>query len=165
MWNVESHTKFNAPTGGISSPLHGLNVGFQSAHILASTMDTMQREKGVKLLNFSYIKLNKTQMLGEGSFSRVYRGTYKRRECAIKMIFTFDLTADEIRRVAAESQILSSLKHPNIIGKHYQLLVCALIMPLLCPYYALIMPLLCPILRDPGCCRASSISVHTAGIM
>jgi hypothetical protein len=38
------------------------------------------------------------------------------RECAIKMIFTFDLTADEIRRVAAESQILSSLRHPNIIG-------------------------------------------------
>ena len=99
----------------INSPLQGLNVGFQSAAVLASTMDDMQREKGVRLLNFSYIKLNTAQMLGEGSFSRVYRGRYKRRECAIKMIFTFDLTADEIKRVAAESQILSSLRHPNII--------------------------------------------------
>ncbi len=31
------------------------------------------------------------------------------------MIYTFDLTADVIRRIAAEASILSSIKHPNVV--------------------------------------------------
>ncbi len=94
----------------INSPMLGLNVNFSAAKSLAQTVDIMHSEKGVKLLNFAYIKLNNSQLLGEGSFSRVYRGSYKRRECAIKLVFSSDLTVDEIQRVAAESQMLSSIK-------------------------------------------------------
>lgn len=43
---------------------------------------------------------------------QVYRGAYKREACAIKLIFTVDLTTDIIRRVCAEAEILSSFKVP-----------------------------------------------------
>lgn len=99
----------------IVSPLAGLNINLHSAQTLADCIDQMITEKGVKLLNFAYVQLNEDQLLGQGAFSKVYRGTYRCQECAIKLVFTFDLTVDIIRRVAAEAQILTSLKHPNII--------------------------------------------------
>ena len=99
----------------IVSPLAGLNINLHSAQSLADCIDRMITEEGVKLLNFAYVQLDETQLLGQGSFSKVYRGTYRSQKCAIKLVFTFDLTVDIIRRVAAEAQILSSLEHPNII--------------------------------------------------
>jgi len=100
----------------ITSPLQGLNVNLHSAQNLALTLDQISSENRVKLLNFAYIKLDTDKLLGQGSFSKVYRGQYKQQECAVKLIFTVDLTVDVINRVAAESQILSSLRHPNVIG-------------------------------------------------
>jgi serine/threonine protein kinase len=70
----------------------------------------------VRLLNFAYITLDKTRQLGSGSFSKVYLGSYRKERCAIKLIFTLDLTQDVIRRVAAEAQILSMIKHKNIVN-------------------------------------------------
>jgi hypothetical protein len=100
----------------ITSPLQGLNVNLHSAQNLADTLDQIGSQNRVKLLNFAYIKLDTAKLLGQGSFSKVYRGQYKQQECAVKLIFTVDLTVDVINRVAAESQILSSLRHPNVIG-------------------------------------------------
>lgn len=70
----------------------------------------------MRLLNFAYITMDTRRQLGSGSFSKVYLGSYRRQRCAIKMIFTLDLTQDVIRRVAAEAQILSMIKHPNIVS-------------------------------------------------
>lgn len=108
--STSKSNRSNAIRKGIKAPMLGLSVNFNAAQTLAHTMDIMHSENGVKLLNFAYIKLSTDKLLGEGSFSRVYFGTYKKRECAVKLIFTADLTVDEIQRVAAESQILSSLK-------------------------------------------------------
>ena len=69
----------------------------------------------VKLLNFAYISLDKNKQLGTGSFSRVYRGKYRKQSCAVKLIFTLDLTLDVIKRVAAEAQLLSLIRHPNVV--------------------------------------------------
>jgi hypothetical protein len=70
---------------------------------------------GVRLLNFAYISMDKKCQLGSGSFSRVYRGRYKQQQCAIKLIFTVDLTLDVIKRIAAEAQLLSMIRHPNVV--------------------------------------------------
>ena len=102
--------------GNIMSPLKGLNVNLHSAQNLAETLDQIKSMKSVKLANFAYIALDANKLLGQGSFSKVYKGKYKQQECAIKLIFTVDLTLDVIQRVAAESQILSHLRHPNVIG-------------------------------------------------
>ena len=70
---------------------------------------------GVRLLNFAYISMDKKSQLGSGSFSRVYRGRYKQQQCAIKLIFTVDLTLEVIKRIAAEAQLLSMIRHPNVV--------------------------------------------------
>jgi hypothetical protein len=44
-----------------------------------------------------------------------HRGRYRDIKCAIKLIYTMDLTEDVIQRVAAEANILSSMKNPNIV--------------------------------------------------
>ena len=69
----------------------------------------------VRLLNFAYISLDKNKQLGSGSFSRVYRGRYRQKACAVKLIFTVDLTVDVIKRIAAEAQLLSLIRHPNVV--------------------------------------------------
>lgn len=87
--------------------------------------------KGVKLLNFALITMDKQRLLGSGSFSKVvnmlecrqfymkynilflcqvYEGSYRKKRCAVKLIFTVDLTEDVIRRVAAEARILSQIQ-------------------------------------------------------
>jgi serine/threonine protein kinase len=87
------------------------------------------------LLNFAEIHLEKSKMLGHGSFSKVYRslssflslspylcvslpcrGSYRSTPCAIKLIFTDDLTEDVILRAEAEATLLSSVKSPNIVN-------------------------------------------------
>ena len=100
----------------IRFPLEGVDIGLGAAQALANTLDFMQEEE-VRLLNFAYINLDKNgkNMLGSGSFSKVYKGAYKGEVCAVKLIFTVDLTADVIRRVAAEAQILSRIVHVNIV--------------------------------------------------
>ncbi len=105
----------------IRSPLQGVDINHHSALSLAASLDNLgvspsrSTSKAVRLLNFAYISLDRTRMLGSGSFSKVYLGKYRSKSCAIKLIFTIDLTQDIISRVAAEAQLLSSIKHPNVV--------------------------------------------------
>ncbi len=45
----------------------------------------------------------------------MFLGKYRQRTCAIKLIFTVDLTQDVIKRIRAEAQLLSYLQHPNVV--------------------------------------------------
>lgn len=54
------------------SPLLGADLSLSSAQTLAHTMDELMSE-GSRLLNFANIFLDKSQVLGHGSFSKVYR--------------------------------------------------------------------------------------------
>lgn len=105
----------------IRSPLAGVDIDLYSAKTLAEQLDSLgvKSNQGiaapVKLLNFAYISLNKNKLLGSGSFSKVYMGSYRQKQCAIKLIFTIDLTEDIISRIAAESQLLSTIKSPNVV--------------------------------------------------
>lgn len=99
----------------IRSPLLGSDFSLTTAQSLAATMDQIRVQGHVKMLNFACIKIDFNKPLGSGSFSKVCRGSYRGKECAIKLIYTVDLTTDVIRRVAAEASILSSIRHPNIV--------------------------------------------------
>ncbi len=100
----------------IRAPLLGSDFSLSTAQSLADTMDRMRSQAQVKMLNFACIKVDFNKPLGSGSFSKVYKGSYRGKDCAIKLIYTVDLTADVIQRVAAEASILSAMRHPNIVN-------------------------------------------------
>eukprot|EP01038_Epipyxis_sp_PR26KG_P009397 gene9397-12656_t len=112
--------QFNRESGQYQpvNPLHGLEVGFNEAQDLARVVDNIGSEGTVKLLNFAFIKFDNkaSNMLGAGSFSKVYRGTFRKKPVAIKMLFTQDLNPDVIRRYGNEARILSEITHPNVVN-------------------------------------------------
>lgn len=57
----------------IHSPLGGLDLSLSSAQALALTMDAIGETQSARLLNFAHISIDKTNLLGQGSFSRVYK--------------------------------------------------------------------------------------------
>jgi hypothetical protein len=69
----------------IRGPLLGSEYSLQSAQALAGTVDDMRVRGNVTMLNFACIKLNSNKTLGAGSFSKVYKGTYRGKDCAIKV--------------------------------------------------------------------------------
>lgn len=98
----------------ITSPLYGIEVHPTSAQSLAKKLDNLP-ESSVRLLNFSLISLDKHTLLGSGSFSKVYLARYRKSTCACKLIYTIDLTESMIRRVAAEAELLSQIRHENVV--------------------------------------------------
>jgi hypothetical protein len=100
----------------IRAPLIGSDFSLSTAQSLADTMDRMRIHAQVKMLNFACIKVDFHKPLGSGSFSKVYQGKYRGNDCAIKLIYTVDLTEDVIKRVAAEASILSAMRNPNIVN-------------------------------------------------
>ena len=66
---------FQSGDSDLVSPLHGIEVGFDQAQELAHQVDTLRAEGQVKLLNFAFLSLNKSQLLGVGSFSKVSAST------------------------------------------------------------------------------------------
>ena len=105
-------------TNDSKSPLHGFDVSVMSAQELAKTLDHIGGSSSANLINFSHIFLDRKNLLGFGSFSKVYKGKYKLEPVAIKLIFTMDLTESDIHRVAAEATILSSINSKNIVKIH-----------------------------------------------
>jgi serine/threonine protein kinase len=65
-------------------------------------------------------------LLGAGSFGRVYRGTWRGREVAVKVIDHHD--GGELADVFREAELLLSLNHDNIV-KAYSFITCTWIDP------------------------------------
>jgi hypothetical protein len=113
---IQSNRNRTESYENIRAPLIGSDFSLTTAQSLADTVDRIRVQGQVKMLNFACIKIDFRSHLGAGSFSKVYKGTYRGKECAIKLIYTVDLTTDVIQRVAAEASILSSIRHPNIVN-------------------------------------------------
>lgn len=105
----------NCAPGSINSPMWGMDLTLHSAQTLARTLDEMRNAGSAKLVNFAHINLDTHNIIGQGSFSRVYTGTYRMQKCAIKLVYSLDLTADEINKVAAEATLLNNVKHKHVV--------------------------------------------------
>lgn len=101
--------------GSINSPMWGMDLTLHSAQTLAKTLDEMRNSGSAKLVNFAHIALDTQKMIGQGSFSRVYVGTYRMQRCAIKLVYSLDLTSEEINKVAAEATLLNSVQHKHVV--------------------------------------------------
>ena len=93
----------------------GMDLTLHSAQTLARTLDEMRNTGSAKLVNFAHIALDTQKLIGQGSFSRVYSGTYRMQKCAIKLVYSLDLTSEEINKVAAEATLLNSVKNKHVV--------------------------------------------------
>jgi hypothetical protein len=97
------------------SPLAGFDINNDIAQSLGSALDQVMTSKSVTLLNFAHIETS-WSLLGQGSFSKVYRGAFKHVPCAIKVMYSPDLTTEDIKKAIVEATILSAVRHPNIVS-------------------------------------------------
>jgi hypothetical protein len=132
---VEAAEEIRGPLHGVDFTLAtALSLAASMDHLGKATAEKgssrLSQARKVKLLNFgdyflsfihfyfllndqffkAYITLDNSRMVGSGSFSKVFLGSYRKQKCAIKLIFTPDLTEDVIDRISAEVQILSFIK-------------------------------------------------------
>jgi serine/threonine protein kinase len=56
------------------------------------------------------------KLLGQGSFARVYKGSYMRRPVAIKLIYAMELTVDLVRNLYREAASLGALRSRYVVG-------------------------------------------------
>ena len=73
------------------------------------------RGQSVPMINFAEILIG-SKCLGSGSFSKVFIGSYRMKDCAVKLIYSSDLTEGTIKKLVAEASILSSIKHKNVVN-------------------------------------------------
>ncbi len=82
---------------------------------------------GVKVINFVALSIdqnvgqssantNANSLLGQGTYARVYRGRYKDRPVAIKLIYAPELTKEIVDNLIREATTLGSLKSTNVVG-------------------------------------------------
>lgn len=109
----KSNTKVNVEEN-VRFPLLGTDFSLESAQHLANTLDKFKGDE-VQMLNFAKIDFGGT-LLGSGSFSRVMTGSYCNVQCAIKVIYSPDLTPHDITKLAAEASILSSINNTNVVN-------------------------------------------------
>eukprot|EP00467_Chlorarachnion_reptans_P019690 CAMPEP_0114489032 /NCGR_PEP_ID=MMETSP0109-20121206/1661_1 /TAXON_ID=29199 /ORGANISM="Chlorarachnion reptans, Strain CCCM449" /LENGTH=372 /DNA_ID=CAMNT_0001665493 /DNA_START=928 /DNA_END=2046 /DNA_ORIENTATION=- len=91
----------------------------ENAISLNSNMCSGNNGGGVDIINFAYLSLDKSKLLGVGGTSKVYCGSYKGEKVAVKLLFVIDITKDLIHRVVAEAKLLSRFKScANVIKCH-----------------------------------------------
>jgi len=67
------------------------------------------------LLPYDALLFSSDDVLGEGGFGVVYKGTYQNAEVAIKQLKMSHLSDDDLTDFTQEAAVMAKLRHPNII--------------------------------------------------
>jgi hypothetical protein len=86
-------------SSAISTVLRGIELsgpaGLAMSHV-REYLDDGSPNSSVKMLDFSSIRINQQKLLGAGSTARVYLGEWNGRKCAVKLLYTVEITAEEV---------------------------------------------------------------------
>jgi len=91
------------------------SVTRQSAQALVDTIEEFSRS-GVSLLHFGALSFKQKDVIAQGKNHKIFRGYLRDQPVAIKVLSCQELSPIHIRKFFDEVQVLSSLKHPNIVG-------------------------------------------------
>ena len=95
-------SKITAPLG------NRLELDETTADMLAESMDNMSQHADVKLLNFAFLKIDTNKVLGAGGTARVFHGSYRSRDVAVKLSYPPELTPADIKGFAEEVRTAAS---------------------------------------------------------
>jgi len=85
---------------------------------LTTSLARSKTTRRVPLIDFSCLKIVLHKLLGMGSTARVYEGRWCGRRVAAKVLFTVEITPEEIQRTCLEASLLYSLQSPFIVRLH-----------------------------------------------
>lgn len=103
----------------IRTPLLGITFDQSTARTLADEMGNL--DSACEVINYAHLEMPKQKhsqasvLLGAGGTGRVFRGRYRKREVAIKMLYCVTLEPETVQNFFRESALLSRLRHPNIV--------------------------------------------------
>ena len=80
-----------------------------------TTPHIMCNTQVVPVLPFAALELD-TRGFFSGGTARVYKGSYKGQQVAVKIIFCMVLTPERVVDFCEEATLLNSLKHPNVVN-------------------------------------------------
>ena len=78
--------------------------------------DMQQKSKSIPLIHFSEIEFNVRKSFVSGGLSRVYFGTYRGDDVAIKILFAMELTPKIVEDFFKEVQVMYDLHHENVVN-------------------------------------------------
>lgn len=128
----------NGFSSNLRDPLLGIDIKLEVAHQMAAMVDKVDSfsiaepsldsgggvrdpgafplEERLCVLNFAFLQLDKSKLLGAGGSSKVYRGLFKNGQVAVKMLFVLDITPELIQRTVQEAQTLSRFRrYANVV--------------------------------------------------
>jgi serine/threonine protein kinase len=94
----------------ITSVFNGLELTDMAASTISDVRIELGKKGAVPLIDFSRLVIKLRCMLGSGSSARVYEGKWCDRRCAVKILFTVEITPEEIRRTCIEASLLHRLQ-------------------------------------------------------
>lgn len=97
----------------INSPFESMSLSRTSAAAMLTALDvthSTHRKKRVPLIDFTVLKIIPTRLLGQGSSARVYEGRWNGSAVAVKILFTMEITPEEVERTMLEASLLQSLQ-------------------------------------------------------
>ncbi len=132
----------NGKSSNLRDPLLGIDLKLDVAHHMAAAVDKIasfnisapstgtneayqfdsessKRKEQLNVINFAYLQLDKSKLLGVGGSSKVFRGWYKNEKVAVKLLFVIDITPELIRRAVQEARTLSQFRRYVNVVKCY----------------------------------------------
>lgn len=103
----------------ITTPLAGLILSQEAANEMSIAVGG---DDGLRpaapLLDFTRLKILGSKLLGQGSSAKVFEGRLNGKRCAVKLLMTPDISAEDIKRACEEAALLSSLSgvSEHIVG-------------------------------------------------
>ena len=85
---------------------------------LTASRTRNKTNKRVPLIDFSCLKIVLHRLLGMGSTAKVYEGRWCSRKVAVKVLFTMEITPEDIQRTCLEAALLHSLQSPFVVRLH-----------------------------------------------
>lgn len=100
------------PGNPLASVWDHLDIG--TAQEMANALE-ISKNSSLPVIPYGYIDFDSNTNFVAGGYSRVYFGLYKKREIALKVLFSMELTPNAINDFYSECLLLHSLKHPHVV--------------------------------------------------
>ena len=98
----------------IRRPLLGLTLPTNSLEIISTGIESLAKED---IISFAELSIDVAQLLGSGGGAKVFKGTFRGKDVAFKIVFKMEIDKQVIEAFFNEAALLRRCaQHPNIVN-------------------------------------------------